>query len=405
MILICTALRCEAQAIIESFKLTRSGDLFAGEQMLLYICGVRFGTKFEAGAAGGIETEFKSEPGAEFIRRADTDVEFGRELRENQRGADAKFKHSSDAGALCGGDVETGFALNATENFEILNFNSAQNSERFGEILLSRHVDFALNIGICGCEDTSVQIGEAFYFDGTAAQEFCGEDGSEFYNSPNFQSTEALKFKAMSELEFYGSQAMGHNEQALKFQNVREQKFYGASLDGKLRANLICVNEPKILNAAEQTGEANIAAIEACGEINAQALTQGANGAANTKNFTRDATRAAIQSATQVEAQNLAGVKPSQIAVGVRNDASRTAIQSTASAEKDAACGCTNHCVTLYDMESALFVGACERAGVPWAMMKIVSDHLRGERLCKSFVYELVKARLPQIRAAIKGKI
>jgi len=42
---------------------------------------------------------------------------------------------------------------------------------------------------------------------------------------------------------------------------------------------------------------------------------------------------------------------------------------------------------------------------MPWAMMKIVSDHLGGERLCKSFVYELVKARLPQIRAAVKSKI
>ena len=38
-------------------------------------------------------------------------------------------------------------------------------------------------------------------------------------------------------------------------------------------------------------------------------------------------------------------------------------------------------------------------------MMKIVSDHLRGERLSKGFVYELIKTRLPQIRAAIKGKI
>ena len=56
-------------------------------------------------------------------------------------------------------------------------------------------------------------------------------------------------------------------------------------------------------------------------------------------------------------------------------------------------------------MESVFFVNACERAGVPWAMMKIVSDHLRGERLSKSFVYELVKTRLPQIRAAIKSKI
>ncbi|WP_297903981.1 hypothetical protein, partial [uncultured Campylobacter sp.] len=64
MILICTALRCEAQAIIESFKLTRSGDLFAGDQILLYICGVRFGAKFKASA--------------EFVRRADTDAEFGR---------------------------------------------------------------------------------------------------------------------------------------------------------------------------------------------------------------------------------------------------------------------------------------------------------------------------------------
>ena len=392
MILICTALRCEAQAIIESFKLTRSGDLFAGEQMLLYICGVRFGAKFEAGAAGDIEIEFKSEPGAEFIRRADTDAELGRELRadtdakfgrEDWRGADVKFKHRSDAGALCDGDAETGSAQNATENFEILNFNSARNSERFGEILLSRRVDFALNIGVCGCEDTSVQIGEAFYFDGTAAQEFCGEDGSKFYRS----------------------QVRELSAQALKFQNVCEREFCGASLDGKLRANLICVSEPKILNAAEQTGEANIAAIKACGEINAQAPTQGANGAADTKNFTRDATRAAIQSATQVEAQNLASVKPSQIAAGVRNDATRAAIQSTASAVKYTTCGRANHCVMLYDMESSLFVSACERAGVPWAMMKIVSDHLGGERLCKGFVYELVKARLPQIRAAIKSKI
>ena len=56
-------------------------------------------------------------------------------------------------------------------------------------------------------------------------------------------------------------------------------------------------------------------------------------------------------------------------------------------------------------MESALFASVCGRAGVPWAMMKIASDHLRGERLSKGFVYELVKARLPQIRAAIKDKI
>lgn len=369
MILICTALRCEAQAIIESFKLTRDGDLFAGEQMLLYICGVRFGAKFKTGAAGDIEIEFKSESGAEFIRRADTDVEFGRELRENQRGADAKFKHSSDAGALCGGDVETGFALNATENFEILNFNSAQNSERFGEILLSRHVDFALNIGICGCEDTSVQIGEAFYFDGTAAREFCGEDGS----------------------ELYGSQAMGRGVQVPKFQNVCEREFCGASLDGKLLANLICVSEPKILNVAQQASAANVAEIEGCGEINAQAPTQGANGATNTKNFTRGAFQTAAQSAT-----------------GGRNDATNTAARATLNTPctaKDATCGCANRDIRLYDMESALFVNACERAGVPWAMMKIVSDHLDGERLCKSFVYELVKARLPQIRAAIKGKI
>ena len=247
-------------------------------------------------------------------------------------------------------------------------------------------MDLALNIGVCGCADKGVQIGEAFYFDGTATQEFCGEDGSKFYRS----------------------QVVEHSEQALKFQNVCEREFCGASLDGKLRANLICVNEPKILNAAEQTDEANIAAIEACGEINAQAPTQGANGAADTKNFTRDATQAAIQSATQVEAQNLASVKPSQIAVGGHSVATNTAAraaQNTPCTAKDATCGCTNHCVTLYDMESALFVSACERAGVPWAMMKIVSDHLGGERLCKSFVYELVKARLPQIRAAVKSKI
>ena len=393
MILICTALRCEAQAIIESFKLTRSGDLFTGEQMLLYICGVRFRAKFKAGAASGIETEFKSEPGAEFISRADTDVEFGRELRadtdakfgrEDRRSADVKFGRLS-AGALCDG-TDAGCAQNAIENFEILNFNSARNSERFGEILLSRRVDFALNIGVCGCADKGVQIGEAFYFDGTAAQEFCGEDGS----------------------ELYGSRAMGRSAQALKFQNVCEQKFYGASSDGKLRANLICVSEPKILNAAEQTGEANIASIEACGEINAQAPTQGMSGAADTKNFTRGATRAAIQSATQVEAQNLASVKPSQIAVGghsVAKNIAERAAQNTPCAVKDATRERVNRGVTLYDMESVLFVSACERACVPWAMMKIVSDHLGGERLCKSFVYELVKARLPQIRAAIKGKI
>lgn len=320
MILICTALRCEAQAIIESFKLTRSGDLFAGEQMLLYICGVRFRAKFKAGA-------------------------------------------------LCGSGAETDFALNATENFEILNFNSARNSERFGEILLSRRVDFALNIGVCGCADKGVRIGEAFYFDGTAAQEFCGEDGS----------------------KLYGSQAMGRGEQASKFKNVREREFCGASLDGKPRANLICVSEPKILNAVEQTGEANIAATKACGETSAQALMQGISGAADTKNFTRDATRVATQSAT-----------------GGRNDATNTAAratQNTPCTAKDATRGRASCGVTLYDMESSLFVNACERAGVPWAMMKIVSDHLRGERLCKSFVYELVKARLPQIRAVIKSKI
>ncbi|WP_297921966.1 hypothetical protein [uncultured Campylobacter sp.] len=332
MILICTALRCEAQAIIESFKLTRSGDLFAGEQMLLYICGVRFGAKFKAGA------------------------EFGRELRKDRRGADLKFEHRLDAGALCGGGAETGSARNATKNFKILDLDSARNSERFGEILLSRRVDFALNIGVCGCEDTNVQIGEAFYFDGTAAQEFCG-----------------------------------------------------ASLDGKLRANLICVSEPKILNAAERSGEANVAAIEACGEINAQAPTQGTNDAADTKNFTHDAVRAATQSATQVEAQNLASVKLSQIAVGGHSVATNTAAraaQNTPCTAKDAAtCERANRDIRLYDMESALFVSVCERAGVPWAMMKIVSDHLRGERLGKGFVYELVKARLPQIRAAIKGKI
>ena len=320
MILICTALRCEAQAIIESFKLTRSGDLFAGEQMLLYICGVRFGAKFEAGAAGDIEIEFKSEPGAEFIRSADADAEFGRELRKDRRGADLKFEHSSDASALCGGDAEAGSARNATENFEILNFNSARNSERFGEILLSRRVDLALNIGVCGCADKGVQIGEAFYFDGTAAQDFCGEDGSELYRS----------------------QVGEHNEQAPKFQNVCEREFCGASLDGKLRANLICVSEPKILNAAEQTDATNTAA---------------------------------------------------------------RATQNTPCTAKDATCERANRGIRLYDMESALFVSACERAGVPWAMMKIVSDHLRGERLSKSFVYEFIKARLPQIHAAIKSKI
>lgn len=355
MILICTALRCEAQAIIESFKLTRGGDLFEGEQVLLYICGVRFGAKFKAGA--------------EFVRRADTDAEFGRELRENRHGANVKFKHFSDAGALCGGSAETGSAQNATENFEILNFNSAQNSERFGEILLSRCVNFALNIGICGCEDTSVQIGEAFYFDGTAAQEFYGEDGSKFYRS----------------------QVRKHSEQALKFQNVCEREFCGASLDGKLQANLICVSEPKILNVAQQASAANVAAIEGYGEINAQAPTQGANGAADTKNFTQGASQTAAQSAT-----------------GGRNDATNTAARATLNTPrtaKDATRGLENRDIRLYDMESALFVSACERAGVPWAMMKIVSDHLRGERLSKSFVYELVKARLPQIRAAIKGKI
>ena len=385
MILICTALRCEAQAIIESFKLTRSGDLFAGEQMLLYICGVRFGAKFKAGAAGDIEIEFKSESGAEFIRRADTDAEFGRELRENQRGADPKFEHRLDAGARCGG-AETGSARNMTENFEILNFDSARNSERFGEILLSLRVDFALNIGVCGCEDTNVQIGEAFYFDGTTAQEFCGEDGSELYSS----------------------QVGEHSEQALKFQNVCEREFCGASLDGKLRANLICVSEPKILNSAERTDEASIAEIEACGDTNAQAPTQGMSGAANTKNFTRGASQTAAQSATQVEAQNLASVKPSQIAVGRHSVATNTAAratQNTPCAAKDATCERANRGIRLYDMESALFVSTCERAGVPRAMMKIVSDHLRGERLSKSFVYELVKARLPQIRAAIKSEI
>lgn len=386
MILICTALRCEAQAIIESFKLTRGGDLFAGEQMLLYICGVRFGAKFEAGAAGGIEIEFKSEPGAEFVRRADANAEFGRELRKDRRGADVEFEHRSDAGALCGGSAETGFAQNAAENFEILNFDSAQNSERFGEILLSRRVDFALNIGVCGCADTNVQIGEVFYFDGTQAREFYDEDESEFYNS----------------------RTIDRGEQALKFQNFRSQTFCGASLDGKLRANLICVSEPKILNAAERTNEANIAEIEACGETNAQATTQGANGAANTKNFTRGAFQTTAQSATQVEAQNLASAKPSQIATGGRNDAMNTAaraIQNTPCTAKDVTREHADRGVTLYDMESALFASVCEHAGVPWAMMKIVSDHLRGERLSKSFVYELVKARLPQIRAAIKSKI
>lgn len=355
MILICTALRCEAQAIIESFKLTRSGDLFAGEQMLLYICGVRFGAKFEAGA--------------EFVRRADADAEFGRELRKDRRGADPKFKHRLDTGALCGGDAETGSSQNATKNFKISDLDSARNSERFGEILLSRRVDFALNIGVCGCADKGVQIGEAFYFDGTAAQEFCGEDGSEFYRS----------------------QLGEHSAQAPKFQNVREQEFCGASLDGKLRANLICVNEPKILNEAERTNEASVAAIEACGEINAQAPTQGTNDAADTKNFTQGASQTAAQSA-----------------MGERNDATNTAAratQNTPCTAKGAICERANRGVTLYDMESALFVSACERAGVPWAMMKIVSDHLRGERLSKSFVYELVKARLPQIRAAIKDKI
>ena len=387
MILICTALRCEAQAIIESFKLTRGGDLFAGEQMLLYICGVRFGAKFKAGAAGGIEIEFKSEPGAEFICRADTDAEFGRKLRRDRRGADPKFEHRLDAGALCGVNADAGSAQNATENFEILNFNSAQNSERFGEILLSRRVDFALNIGVCGCEDTNVQIGEAFYFDGTATQEFCSEDGSELCSS----------------------QAMGRGEQASKFKNVCKREFCGASLDSKLRANLICVSEPKILNAAEQTGEANIAEIEGCGEINAQAPTQGMNGATNTKNFTRGASRAAIQGVTQIEAQNLASVKPSQIAVGECSAATNTAAratQNTPCTAKDAAtCERANRDIRLYDMESALFVSVCERARVPWAMMKIVSDHLRGERLSKGFVYELVKARLPQIHTAIKSKI
>ena len=355
MILICTALRCEAQAIIESFKLTRGGDLFAGEQMLLYICGVRFGAKFEAGA--------------EFVRRADTDAEFGRELRKDRRGADAKFEHSSDAGALCGGDAEVGSARNAAENFKILNFNSARNLKRFGEILLSQHVDLALNIGVCGCEDKGVQIGEVFYFDGTQAREFCGEGGS----------------------ELCGSQAMGRGAQALKFQNFRSQTFCGASLDGKLRANLICVSEPKILNAAEQTDEANIAEIEGCGDTNAQAPMQGMSGAANTKNFTRGASQTAAQSATDG-----------------RNDATNTAAratQNTPCTAKDATCERVNRDIRLYDMESVLFVGTCERAGVPWAMMKIVSDHLRGERLSKSFVYELVKARLPQIHAAIKGKI
>ena len=368
MILICTALRCEAQAIIESFKLTRSGDLFAGEQMLLYICGVRFGAKFEAGAAGGIEIEFKSEPGAEFIGRVDTDAEFGREFREDRRGADLKFEHRLDAGALCG-VAETGSARNMTENFEILNFDSARNSERFGEILLSRRVDFTLNIGVCGCEDKGVRIGEAFYFDGTAAREFCGEDGSELCSS----------------------QAMGRGAQVLKFQNVCERKFCGASLDGKLQANLICVSEPKILNAVEQTGEANIAATKACGETSAQALMQGISGAADTKNFTQGASQTAAQSAT-----------------GGRNDATNTAAlatQNTPCTAKGATRERANRDIRLYDMESALFVGACERAGVPWAMMKIVSDHLRGERLSKGFVYELVKARLPQIRAAIKSKI
>lgn len=372
MILICTALRCEAQAIIESFKLTRSGNLLAGEQILLYICGVRFGAKFKAGE--------------EFIRRADADAEFGRELRKDRRGADVKFEHRSDAGALCGGDAETSSALNAAENFKILDLDSARNSERFGEILLSRRVDFALNIGVCGCADKGVQIGEAFYFDGTQAREFCGEGGSKFYRS----------------------QTGEHSEQASKFKNVCERKFCGASLDGKLRANLICVNEPKILNSAEQTGEANIAAIKACGEINAQAPTQGANGAADTKNFTRDAVQAATQSVTQVEAQNLASAKPSQITVGghsvATNTEARTA-QNTPYTAKYATRECANRGVMLYDMESALFVNACKRAGVPWAMMKIVSDHLGGKRLCKRFVYELVKARLPQIRAAIKSKI
>ena len=369
MILICTALRCEAQAIIENFKLTRSGDLFAGDDILLYICGVRFGAKFEAGAAGDIEIEFKSEPGAEFISRADADAKFARKLRRDRHGADLKFEHRLDAGALCDGDAETGSAKNSTENFEILNFNSVRNSERFGEILLSRRVNFALNIGVCGCADKGVQIGEAFYFDGTAAQEFCSEDGSKFYRS----------------------QVGEHSTQAPKFQNVCEREFCGASLDGKLRANLICVSEPKILNAAEQTDEANIEEIEACGEINAQTPTQGINGATNTKNFTQGASQTAAQSAT-----------------GGRNDATNTAAratQNTPCAAKDTTCERANRSIRLYDMESALFVNACERAGVPWAMMKIVSDHLDGERLCKSFVYELVKARLPQIRAAIRGKI
>ena len=392
MILICTALRCEAQAIIENFKLTRSGDLFASKQMLLYICGVRFGAKFKAGAGS---LKFERDPGTEFIRRAYTDAELGRELRadtdakfgrEDRRGADAKFKHSSDADALCGSDAEAGSAQDATENFKILDLDSARNSERFGEILLSRRVDFALNIGVCGCADKGVQIGEAFYFDGTTAQEFYGEDGSKFYRSHVGE----------------------HSARALKFQNVCEREFCGASLDGKLRANLICVSEPKILNVAEQTDEANIAAIEECGEINEQTPTQGANGAANTKNFTRDATRAEIQGATRVAAQNLASVKPSQIAVGGHSVATNTAAratQNTPCTAKDATRERANHYVTLYDMESALFVNVCERAGVSWAMMKIVSDHLRGERLCKNFVYELVKARLPQIRAAIKSKI
>ena len=365
MILICTALRCEAQAIIENFKLTRSGDLFAGEQMLLYICDVSFGAKFKAGAAGGIEIEFKSESGAEFVRRADTDVEFGRELRKDRRGADLKFELRSDAGALCDGDAEVGSARNAAENFKILDLDSARNLKRFGEILLSRRVDFALNIGVCGCADKGVQIGEAFYFDGTAAQEFCSEDGSEFYNS----------------------QVGEHSAQAPKFQNICEREFCGVSLDGGLRANLICVSEPKILNAAEQSG----AAIEVCGEINAQAVTQRTNDAADTKNFTRGASQTAAQSAT-----------------GRRNDATNTAVratQNTPCTAKDATRKRANRGIRLYDMESTLFVSACERAGVPWAMMKIVSDHLRGERFSKSFVYELVKASLPQIRAAIKDKI
>lgn len=60
---------------------------------------------------------------------------------------------------------------------------------------------------------------------------------------------------------------------------------------------------------------------------------------------------------------------------------------------------------TLCDMESAMFFKICSDFKVENYSLKIVSDYLNASKLSKNFVYNLIKAKISEIKKAIFWQI